>query len=238
MIRRGRLRTFDVDWALRQALHEFWLHDYAGTTLLKIKAAMGGICSPSFYAAFGSKDLLFKRVLNLYLQEELLPVLRVLDEGGSQAIRRFLRKTVTRLTQDNKPHGCLMEVCLGNAAGMESDTAHILFDMRSQSSRALLNHLDRMLLAGEISADPLRLLQLISAMISGLSSQAKEGTTYMQLFAVMEDFLNCVLPMAGRAPQLIGVPAQLSDNAKEVFFRADLSGANICRVMEPDPSVL
>jgi AcrR family transcriptional regulator len=229
MIRRGRLRRFDVDWAISQALHEFWSHGYAGTTLTKLKAVMGGICSPSLYAAFGSKDRLFKRVLHLYLQEEILPALRILEADGPLAIRRFLRQTVIRLTQDGKPHGCLVEICLGNASGMGGDVALVLSDIRAQSSHVLLSHLDRMLLAGEISTrmDPLRLLQLISVMIAGLSSQAKEGATRVQLFAVVEDFLSCALPLAGMGRQCNGGPPEPAVRGQGAFLRPNLSSANI-----------
>jgi AcrR family transcriptional regulator len=38
----------------------FWARGYDGATLEELQAAMGGIAPPSFYAAFGSKDQLFR----------------------------------------------------------------------------------------------------------------------------------------------------------------------------------
>jgi AcrR family transcriptional regulator len=55
MATRGRPRTFDRDDALRRAMTVFWARGYEGATLDELKEAMGGITSPSFYAAFGSK---------------------------------------------------------------------------------------------------------------------------------------------------------------------------------------
>ena len=66
MAARGRPRTFDREQALRSAMEVFWARGYDGTTLEDLQAAMGGIAPPSFYAAFGSKDELFREVVELY----------------------------------------------------------------------------------------------------------------------------------------------------------------------------
>ncbi len=68
MPRTGRPRGFDKDETLRQALRLFWEQGYEATSLAQLKAAMGGISAASFYAAFGSKEDLFRAALDLYLQ--------------------------------------------------------------------------------------------------------------------------------------------------------------------------
>jgi len=66
MARTGRPRGFDKDEALEQATHLFWEHGYKATALSQLKAAMGGISASSFFAAFGSKEALFRAVLDRY----------------------------------------------------------------------------------------------------------------------------------------------------------------------------
>src|SRR5436309_10027243 len=61
----GRTRQFDVDEALERALEVFWARGYEGATLPALTEAMG-INRPSLYAAFGNKELLFRKALELY----------------------------------------------------------------------------------------------------------------------------------------------------------------------------
>ena len=63
----GRPRAFDPDVALDAAMLLFWRHGYEGTSLAALTAAMN-INTPSLYAAFGTKDQLFQKVLERYLQ--------------------------------------------------------------------------------------------------------------------------------------------------------------------------
>lgn len=67
-MRTGRPRTFDREAAVSQAMHLFWEHGYESTSLAQLKAAIGrGITAPSFYAAFGSKEALFREAVDRYL---------------------------------------------------------------------------------------------------------------------------------------------------------------------------
>ena len=68
MAQMGRPRRFDRDEAVQQALHLFWQHGYEATSLAQLKAQIGGgITAPSFYAAFGSKEALFREAVACYL---------------------------------------------------------------------------------------------------------------------------------------------------------------------------
>ena len=63
----GRPRGFNRDEAVHQALHLFWAQGYEATSLAQLKAVMGNISTASFYAAFGSKEALFREALGCYL---------------------------------------------------------------------------------------------------------------------------------------------------------------------------
>ena len=69
MARTGRPRGFDRDEAITQAMHLFWEHGYEGASLAVLRHAMGDISSASFYAAFGSKEALYRETLERYLDK-------------------------------------------------------------------------------------------------------------------------------------------------------------------------
>ncbi|WP_163484892.1 TetR/AcrR family transcriptional regulator, partial [Escherichia coli] len=69
-VAKGRPREFDTDSALTAALRVFWSKGYEGASLSDLTEAMG-ITRPSLYAAFGNKEALFKKTLDLYQREKL-----------------------------------------------------------------------------------------------------------------------------------------------------------------------
>ena len=78
----------------------FWARGYDGATLEELQTAMGGIAPPSFYAAFGSKDALFREAVMLYygrMRERVMAALeaptakegdRSVDARGHRAVLR------------------------------------------------------------------------------------------------------------------------------------------------------
>jgi hypothetical protein len=56
--------AFNIDIALEQALLLFWRKGYLGASLTDLTEAMG-INRPSLYAAFGNKETLFHKALDL-----------------------------------------------------------------------------------------------------------------------------------------------------------------------------
>jgi AcrR family transcriptional regulator len=92
---RGRPREFDIDQALDRALMLFWRKGYEGTTLPELTRAMG-INRPSLYAAFGSKERLFRKALDRY------------DEGPAAFRKEALKEPTARAW----PSGCWTEPSL------------------------------------------------------------------------------------------------------------------------------
>ena len=84
-LRRGRPRSFDREDALRRAMEVFSALGYEGATLTGLQEAMGGITAPSFYAAFGSKEDLFREAVELYSKTLGVPMMKALARRADGA---------------------------------------------------------------------------------------------------------------------------------------------------------
>src|SRR5260370_36699418 len=116
MASRGRPRSFSREQALERALELFWARGYEGATLSDLQEAMGGITAPSFYAAFGSKEGLFREVVELYSATQGAPMVTALTQGTTDraSIEGLLRAALAAFLQRNCPRGCLLVLSAGN----------------------------------------------------------------------------------------------------------------------------
>src|SRR5437867_3009296 len=104
----GRPREFDIEAALDRALDVFWRYGYEGATIPELTRAMG-INRPSLYAAFGSKEDLFRRVLDRYRTRTSSYAADALTESTARAVvERLFAGIISQLSKRNQPRGCLL----------------------------------------------------------------------------------------------------------------------------------
>jgi AcrR family transcriptional regulator len=103
----GRPREFDVDKALGSALQLFWRKGYEGASMSELTDVMG-ITRPSLYAAFGNKEDLFRKALDLYERHYMSFAKDSLQEPKVKAaMERLLKGYADVLTDPVHPPGCL-----------------------------------------------------------------------------------------------------------------------------------
>src|SRR5271170_3346159 len=106
----GRPRGFCIDTALDRAMTVFWRQGYEGASLADLTAAMG-INSPSLYAAFGSKEGLFRAVLERYDDRRTAFMKDIIAAPTAQDVaQRFLHGVADFAadTGGKNPPGCLL----------------------------------------------------------------------------------------------------------------------------------
>ena len=187
---RGRPREFDVDEALASALRVFWTKGYEAASLNDLTEAMG-ITRPSLYAAFGNKESLFRKALDLYEQEKLAYVGEALKAPTSrQVAERLLRGALAMQTSDCDPKGCLGVIGAVMCPEAESIRADLMA-RRKSSQDALCARLEQAKADGDLppGCDVDGLCAYLGAILQGMSVQAGSGASKEQLEALVETSL-------------------------------------------------
>jgi AcrR family transcriptional regulator len=184
----GRPRTFDIDLALDRALHVFWKKGYEGASLSDLTKAMV-INRPSLYAAFGSKEELFRKTLDRYTEGPAAFVHEALNQPTARAVvEKMFRAAIDMVTNPRTPAGCFMvqgALACGDAARSVQEE---VISRRSAGEAALRRRFQRAKREGDLpaKADPADLARYVATVIHGMAVQRAGGATRAQLFRVMK----------------------------------------------------
>jgi AcrR family transcriptional regulator len=188
---KGRPREFDVDAALAAALRVFWSKGFEGASLSDLTAAMG-ITRPSLYAAFGNKEALFCKALDLYEREKLAYVSEALAAPTARDVaERMLRGSLANQTSECEPKGCLGVISsIACGAEAESIRSHVIA-RRASSHQAMIERFERAKAEGDLPAhvDVPGLTAYLLALLQGMAVQAGSGVPAEQLEALIETSL-------------------------------------------------
>ncbi|OYX10186.1 MAG: TetR family transcriptional regulator [Sphingomonadales bacterium 32-68-7] len=165
---RGRPREFDTEEALASALRVFWSKGYEGASMADLTEAMG-ITKPSLYAAFGNKEALFAKALDLYEREKLAYVSKALDAPTAKEVAEKL----LRCGEDSE---CIREQVVARGA---------------VAKRALLERFEQARREGELPAhiDVEGLCSCLVATMQGMSLQAGAGASHEELEKLVQTSL-------------------------------------------------
>lgn len=189
---KGRPREFCTDAALAAALRVFWSKGYEGASLTDLTEAMG-ITRPSLYAAFGNKEALFRKALDLYETEKLDYVGKSLSEPTARRVAEYyMRGALENQTRKSEPHGCL-GVISSVACGAEAES--IREEVLARGAFARQKLVERMARArdeGDLPAhiDPEAITGYLYAVLQGMAVQAGAGATREELEQLVETTLQ------------------------------------------------
>jgi AcrR family transcriptional regulator len=161
----------------------FWRHGYEGASLASLTEAMG-INSPSLYACFGSKEGLFKAVLERYDQRrvDFMAQVTIAPDAASVA-ETFLMGVVgfAADTEGGTPPGCLM--LQGGISCGDKVIPDILAQHRAEKEAVLRIRFEQARDSGDLASDcdPAALARYLIVMSNGICVQAASGATAAEL---------------------------------------------------------
>lgn len=184
----GRPRQFDPDDALDKAMGVFWKHGYEGATLEELTTAMG-INRPSLYAAFGSKEELFRKAVERYVNGPASYIAEALTRPTAREVVEAIFAGTLRMNCDKKNPGGCMVVQAALSCGEGSDAIRQeLAAVREAGVNRIRERLEQAQAAGELpkAANCGDLARYIGTVLQGLGVQAASGATRQQLERVVE----------------------------------------------------
>ncbi|WP_428685503.1 TetR/AcrR family transcriptional regulator [Sphingopyxis sp.] len=188
---KGRPREFCVDKALAEALHVFWAKGYDGASMTDLTEAMG-ITKPSLYAAFGNKEALFHKALDLYESEKLEYTRAALQQPTARRVAEYyLRGGVDVHAAEGEPQGCMgLMSSLACSPEAESIKADVI-SRRASSQRALVERFEQAKREGDLPAhiDAAGLTSFLYAILQGITVQAGAGATRPELERLVDTSL-------------------------------------------------
>ncbi|MEG9438523.1 TetR/AcrR family transcriptional regulator [Edaphobacter sp. HDX4] len=198
----GRPRTFDKEQALDTAMNLFWKYGYDGVTFSMVAEAIG-INRSSLQAAFGSKEDLFRAVLQRYMDKPSAYVNVALAVPDTEsAVRLYLEGAADNVTEDDTRRGCLATIgaSIGppESEGMRTEVAL----NRKRAEASLRERLRKGLKKGDLEegANVSALASFLMTVIYGNVLRAKEGHTRASL-QITIDIVMKAMPFNRVAPE-------------------------------------
>ncbi len=141
-----------------------------------------GITAPSFYAAFGSKEALFREAVSRYLASHGQVMEPLWDNSLSPvtAIELALRQSARMQCEENHPQGCMVALGVMSACSPENQQVmQPLKDSRLRTRQGIKSCLQRAIECGELKAttDVAGLAALIDSFLLGISTLSRDGVT-------------------------------------------------------------
>lgn len=180
-----RPREFDSEEVAEALLNAFWLRGFARTSIADLTAATN-LLPGSLYAAFGSKEAMFRLAVDRYQRYLRAAVAVASDARGLKGLEDLLDAAVRLTTDDPERRGCLVINAIPEAASYSNETRRLLqHDLRR--SRRLVRK--RLVEAQEDAGQPVdvdALAAIVFSAMVGIRVLGRAGESRQQLQAVVD----------------------------------------------------
>ena len=178
-----RPREFDFEEVAEGLLKAFWLRGFARTSISDLTAATK-LLPGSLYAAFGSKEAMFRLAVDRY--QKYLRSAVASDTPGLKGLEDRLDEVVRLTADDPERRGCLVINAIPEAASYSDDTRRLLKDDLRRNRRFVRK---RLVEAKEDAGQPVdvdALTAIVFSAIVGMRVLGRAGESRQELQAVAE----------------------------------------------------
>lgn len=189
---KGRPRDFDPEIALEKAMNAFWNFGYETTSLSVLTKAMK-LSAPSIYSAFGNKEQLFDKAVDLYISKFGVDIGMILNQAPTarEGVENCLKLLAQQYTE-GESKGCMIISCATNCSQNSKKIQDVLRQRRKSSEHLIQRRIESGLENGELPAGTgsAELAKYYASVIQGMSLQAQDGSTRPELLSVAENAMR------------------------------------------------
>ncbi|MDP9805030.1 TetR/AcrR family transcriptional regulator [Acinetobacter calcoaceticus] len=190
-----RTKEFEIDEIADAAMHVFWRHGYAATSVQDLVDGTG-LSRSSLYSTFESKQGLYQKALQRYELLTTLNNVKLLSGSASpkELIRQLLINVVEDELNDAEHKGCLVANACLELAGHDADVTQFVVSNLQKIQHALENLLIKAQQSGEIAStqNPRALASFFLNTIQGLRVLGK-GSPFEQRKQCLMDVVEIAL---------------------------------------------
>ncbi len=184
---RGRPRSFDEQQVLAAILNVFWVKGFNATSLDDI-AEVTGLTRPSLYAAFGNKEAMYLRALEIFrarMEQDLAPAL-IRGTDPKSALSAFYKAALDNyFVAGGPPLGCMVYTTAVTESVTHPEIRSSLSSFLSQLDAGLI----RFFSARDSSMSKDRaeaLAKLASSVLISIGIRARSGASRAELDELAE----------------------------------------------------
>ncbi|MEW9528239.1 TetR/AcrR family transcriptional regulator [Microbispora sp. NPDC049125] len=191
----ARVREFDTEAALGAAMRAFRHKGYEGTSVQDLVDATG-VGRGSLYAAFGSKEGLYRAVVDRYREQFALPLIDLLgrDIPARELINGIFCELVETILRDGREQSCLIVSAATERLCHDPEVAARVEATTSSLEDALTEMIATAQASDELSGerDARDLARFVLTTIHGLRVMGAINPDRRYLMSVVEAALSCL----------------------------------------------
>lgn len=188
-----RNKEFDEKQVLEAAMKTFWQKGYSATSMQDLEKAMD-LKRSSIYNAFGDKRSIFKKSIDLYIEniQELLTTTLTSASSCKEAIQNWLNAIIDIQFSKDVPDGCLIILSVLESQQHDNETLGIVNGLFQAEKAAIYEKLKQGIQKGEFSQnfDTEGVATAITATASGLVILATANFPIIMLYESIQTTMN------------------------------------------------